>query len=84
MNMKVKESNISESARFKEKYQEILQNVKERFRVKDAKYIQISESKASRILSGNQFDMLTLCEIASFVGYDIDIKITDRNNNNFH
>jgi len=52
--------------------------VKERFRVKYAEDICISQAKASRILNGNQFDILTLCEMASFVGYDVSFSINER------
>ena len=50
---------ISNSERFKQDYEILLQKVKEKFRVKDAKFLEISEPKASRILNGLQFDILT-------------------------
>ena len=70
--------NISESERLKLQYEEILQKVKERFRVKDAEWINISQAKASRVLNNKQFDMITLCEMASFVGYNTNLQIIER------
>ena len=60
---------ISESAKFKIKYLELLQKVKERWEGSYCKYIEISESKASRVLNQKQFDVLTLLDMGAFVGY---------------
>jgi len=78
--MGYKEINISESARFKHAYFELLQKVNERFKVKDAKHLRISKSKASRILNGKQFDILVLIELASFSGYDTCLIFHERKN----
>ena len=64
------EPNISESAKFKIKYDTLLQKVKDRWHGSLAGDIDISESKASRILNKKQFDILTLLEMASICGYE--------------
>jgi len=69
--------NISESARFSKTYDELLQKVKARFNGSYCEYIGISTSKASRVING-QFDILTLLEMASFVGYDCGLFIIER------
>lgn len=66
---------ISQSAKFKQDYNNILQKVKNRWVGHLAKDIGISESKASRILTGKQFDVLTLCEMASIVNINISLII---------
>ena len=69
---------ISNSEKFKQDYEILLQKVKEKFRVKDAKFLEISEPKASRILNGLQFDILTLIEMASFVNIDVELFYKER------
>jgi len=71
--MEDNKTDISNSEKFKSDYSDLLQKVKDRFRVKDASWINISQPKASRVLNGNQFDILTLIEMASFVGYDVEL-----------
>ena len=70
---------LSESERFKQQYFKILQKVKERFKVKYAECIRISEPKASRVLNAKQLDPITLTKMASFVGYEIDLTLKERN-----
>jgi hypothetical protein len=67
--MELTKNDVSESTAFLADYDILLQKVKQKFKVKDAKWINISKSKASRVLNG-QFDILTLIEMASFVGYE--------------
>jgi len=70
MSQLINNKSISESAKFKIEYEELLQKVKNRWHGSFAEYIEISESKASRILNQKQFDILTLLEMASICGYD--------------
>jgi len=71
---------VSESEKFLADYEILLQKVKQRFKVKDHKWISISKPKASRILSGKQFDILILCNMAYYVGYDVVLFFKERNN----
>ncbi len=64
---------ISQSEIIKKQYNEILQKVKQRWAGHLADDINISKPKASRVLTGNQFDILTLSEMASIVGIEINI-----------
>ena len=72
------ENDISESERFRLLYLKELQKVKDRFRVKDADYINISEPKASRVLSGKQIDIETMLEMASISGYTFEFKLIEK------
>jgi plasmid maintenance system antidote protein VapI len=71
-------NNLSESERFNANYISELQKVKERFRVKDADILGISEAKASRILNGKQIDIETMLEMASMSGYTFEFKLIER------
>jgi len=64
---------LSQSAMFLKEYKILLHKVNERFRVRDAKWLKISQPKASRVLNGIQFDILTLIDMAVFVGYDVEL-----------
>jgi hypothetical protein len=64
---------ISDSEKFIQEYNILLQKVKERFKVKDASWINISQPKASRVLNAKQFDIITLIKMASFAGYDVEL-----------
>ena len=68
---------VSQSEMFLQDYNILLQKVKQRFRVRDAKFIKISKSKASRVLNG-QFDILTLCLMSAYVGYDVELFFKQR------
>jgi hypothetical protein len=69
---------ISNSAKFTLKYNEILQKVKKRWKGNLSKDIDISESKSSRILNNKQFDVLVLIEMASICGYDCEFEFKER------
>ena len=69
---------VSESETFLQEYKILLQKVKQRFKVKDHKYIGISKTKASLVLNNKQFDILTLIEMASFVNYDVQLFFKER------
>ena len=71
---------ISQSAKFQEKYNQLLQKVKERWYGLLAEDINISESKASRVLNKKQFDILTLIEMASICGYESYFYFLERPN----
>ena len=62
--------NISNSTRFMQDYNYLLQQVKKRWIRSDCEMIGISESKASRIFNG-QFDVLTLLEMAAICGLEL-------------
>jgi hypothetical protein len=81
--MIVEGKEISQSAYFVSKYETLLQEVKQKFKVKDHKWLEISKPKASRVLSGDQFDILTLIEMAVFVGYDIELTFKEKTNDIF-
>jgi hypothetical protein len=68
-----KYKNISQSAKIDMQYADLLQEVKKRFRVKDAEDIGISQSKASRVLNKKQNDLAVLSEMASFVGIEVNL-----------
>jgi hypothetical protein len=68
---------VSQSKSFLIEYNILLQKVKQRFKVKDHKWIKISKSKASRVLNG-QFDIITLIKMAVFVGYDVELFFKQR------
>ena len=70
-----KYKNISQSAKLDAQYDDVLQEVKKHFRVKHASDIKISQSKASRVLSGKQKDLSVLSEMASYVGIEINLII---------
>ena len=69
---------ISNSAKFMDDYNCLLQKVKKRWFGGLAENIGISESKASRILTGKQFDIITFIEIASICGYDCKFNYNER------
>ena len=71
--MEDNKTDVSNSERFKQNYNDLLQRVNERFKVKDAIWINISQPKASRVLNAKQFDIITLIKMASFVGYDVEL-----------
>ena len=64
---------ISQPDKLDIQYLDLLKKVKERFRVRDAKHIGISESKASRVLNGIQKDLHTLSKMAAFINIEIDL-----------
>jgi hypothetical protein len=70
-------NNVPDHETFLQNYQILLQKVRQRFKVKDHKYIEISKSKASRMLNG-QFDIVTLIKMASFVDYDVTLFFCQR------
>jgi len=69
--------NISESEKFMQTYNYILQEVKKKWIRSDCKMIGISESKASRVFNG-QFDILTLLEMASICNFEHEFFIKER------
>jgi len=81
MSQLISNKSISESAKFKIEYDELLQKVKNRWHGSFAEYIEISESKVSRILNSKQFDILTLLETASICGYGYNFNFNKRNIN---
>lgn len=68
--------NISNTERFIQDYNVLLQKVKERWKKMDCKMIGISESKASRVFNG-QFDILTLLEMASVCNLELETNIKE-------
>ncbi len=65
--------NISQSEIIKQNYNNVLQIVKSKWIGNLAENINISKSKASRVLNGQQFDLLTLAEMGSIVGIEINL-----------
>jgi len=68
---------ISESEKFTIKYNELLQKVKLKLKVSNSDHVGLSKAKLSRLYNG-QFDILTLIEVASVVGYNTDLNFYKR------
>lgn len=75
--METTNKNISESEKFMRSYNNLLQEVKLKFKVKNANLLELSQPKVSRLYNG-QFDILTLIEIASLIGIDTELTFNKR------
>ena len=71
-------SEISQCNKFIAEYETLLQKVKHQFEVRDHKFIDISKSKASRVLNRKQFDILTLIKMADCVNIDVELFFKER------
>lgn len=70
-------SNISQSEKIKLQYKELVAECEKKFKTKNAHILDLDKTKVSRVYN-KQFDLLTLSEIASLIGVEVDIIFKQR------
>ena len=75
--MEDEEKEIAQSEKITNQYNELVAICEKRFKPINADHIGLDKSKVSRVYN-KQFDLLTLSEIASLLGYEVDIVFNKR------